>query len=481
VKLEGSLDAFGLPDIFQLLSLTKKTGGLHLRSGASVGVVYFTDGAVTGADADLARQTLARRLVGSGTVSDDALVSAVKRAGSDGVGVGRALLDAGAVDPDLLREAASEVAYDAVFGLLGWPEGDFAFSPDAVNPDDVGMHLATEQVVSQAGSRQLALDESADVIASPDAVLAMAVVLPAEPELTREEWALVALADGGRPVAEIVDLTGGSYFDVVPRLAALVRKGLLEVHNPDSADADHVTKVRRRLELLAPLEGGTAAPAQAAPATPAAKVATPAEPAETTVKPAEPVSAPTPAVPVPVVEASVSAIADESDEELAAEAHALVSTIGGPHVPEDVVPPRPEPFIARRQPEHPDGESEPVAVPTGRGGFGSSAPTAGTSPGLASPDGPSARGTSGSVFSSQPGAGDDGLAGARASLGTVGSVGTAAGGLSAGSVASGNGGVGAVIGSAAMAADPESAALIERDPSVNRSLLLRLIAGVRGL
>ena len=44
-----------------------------------------------------------------------------------------------------------------------------------------------------------------------------------------------------------------------------------------------------------------------------------------------------------------------------------------------------------------------------------------------------------------------------------------------------NHGVGGVNGSAAMAADPETAALIERDPSVNRSLLLRLIAGVRGL
>ena len=42
-------------------------------------------------------------------------------------------------------------------------------------------------------------------------------------------------------------------------------------------------------------------------------------------------------------------------------------------------------------------------------------------------------------------------------------------------------GVGGVNGSAAMAADPEAAAVIERDPSVNRSLLLRLIAGVRGL
>ena len=30
MRLEGSLDAFSLPDIFQLLSFTRKTGGLHL-------------------------------------------------------------------------------------------------------------------------------------------------------------------------------------------------------------------------------------------------------------------------------------------------------------------------------------------------------------------------------------------------------------------------------------------------------------------
>jgi Domain of unknown function (DUF4388) len=451
VKLEGSLDAFGLPDIFQLLSLTKKTGGLHLRSGASVGVVYFADGAVTGADADLARQTLARRLVGSGTVSDEALVSAIKRAQSDGIGVGRALLDAGAVNPDLLRDAASEVAYDAVFSLLSWPEGDFAFSPDAVNPDDVGMHLATEHVVSQAGSRQRALDESADVIASPDVVLTMAVVLPSEPELSRDEWSLVALADGGRPVAEIVDLTGGSYFAVVPSLAALVRKGLLEVQD---ADADHVAVVRRRLELLAPLEG------DAAPAATAA------------VEPLPPVRVAAP-VPAAVVQEAVTDSADsaddtdDTDDELAAEAHALVSTIGGPHVPEDVVPPRPEPFLARRQPEHPEESGQPVPVATGRGGFGGSTP---------------ARSSSGSVFSTQPSArtGEDVQAGSGQRGGASPSAG-GAGVPSGGAVGSGNGGVGAVIGSAAMAADPESAALIERDPSVNRSLLLRLIAGVRGL
>src|SRR5215218_8481958 len=102
MKLEGSLDAFSLPDIFQLLSFTKKSGGLHLAQDGADGVVYFSAGQVSGASADSGRQPLARRLVGSGTVSDEALVAAVRVATSgEGVGVVRALLEQGVVEGDL--------------------------------------------------------------------------------------------------------------------------------------------------------------------------------------------------------------------------------------------------------------------------------------------------------------------------------------------------------------------------------------------
>ena len=77
MKLEGSLDAFSLPDVFQLLSFTKKTGGLHLSNDGCAGVVFFTVGQITGASADTSRQPLARRLIGSGAVDDDALGAAV--------------------------------------------------------------------------------------------------------------------------------------------------------------------------------------------------------------------------------------------------------------------------------------------------------------------------------------------------------------------------------------------------------------------
>ena len=40
---------------------------------------------------------------------------------------------------------------DSVFDLLRWPAGDFAFNVDAANPDDVGIRLAPDVVVAEAG------------------------------------------------------------------------------------------------------------------------------------------------------------------------------------------------------------------------------------------------------------------------------------------------------------------------------------------
>src|SRR3954466_15245807 len=78
MRLEGTLDAFSLPDIFQLLSFTKKTGALHLRRTGLHGVVHFASGSVTGASSDEARRGLARRLAGAGAASDEALTAAVE-------------------------------------------------------------------------------------------------------------------------------------------------------------------------------------------------------------------------------------------------------------------------------------------------------------------------------------------------------------------------------------------------------------------
>jgi Domain of unknown function (DUF4388) len=458
MKLEGSLDAFSLPDVFQLLSFTKKSGGLHLASDGCDGCVFFTGGQITGASADGSRQPLARRLIGAGAVDDDALTAAVQAAtqGED-MGVVKALLENGVIEAGLLRQAVTDQSVDAVFDLLRWQQGDFAFVIDEINPDDVGVSLSIEEILADAESRRASWDSVSLIVPSPQALLSMPVVLPDDPHVSREEWSLLALVDGRRSVAELVDLTGSGQYAVVSTLAGLVTRGLLEVREVGDSSDDHVGVVVRRQGLLAALEGAPFHPVRSSPPAFEVEAAKASAPQPSAPQPSGPEhSAPEHSSPehsasehrsiqveVEMAEAGdhraddagpghrSDAAPDLAPQHAQAPSHGAAEddvptpglvtvanadvpiTLVGVHVPGDVVPPRPEPFLPRRQADFDESTPSPATRPMPMRG----------------------------------------------------------GGL-------GNGGV---IGANAVALDPDAVTMIERDPNVNRSLMLRLIAGVRGL
>ncbi|MGD9956076.1 MAG: DUF4388 domain-containing protein, partial [Candidatus Nanopelagicales bacterium] len=344
MNLEGSLDAFGLPDVLALLATTGKSGGLLLRRAPdgdrprTEGAVWFRDGRVCGATSDRSRASLVRRVVGSGAVDDNALRQAVARAVAGGGGVARALLEAGSVDPELLRQAADDQAVDAVFDLLRWREGEFAFDPGASDPDDIGLAVEHDRLLAEARARIEAWESLVVVIPSPEAVLAVPTVLGHDPEVSRDEWALLSLVDGHRRVQDLVELTGAGEFAVTTILARLVQRGLL--HVKDAAAPDHVSIVERRLGMLASIEGG--APAAPAPAS----------------------EAPHPVDELPPAPGSLGMTAAA-----ALAAARAAQGLPSPGVPSpaggrprhEVVPPRPEPFLPGRRPEHPEPEPERVA------------------------------------------------------------------------------------------------------------------------
>jgi hypothetical protein len=364
MNLEGNLEAFSLPDIFQLLSFTKKTGALHITRASGRGVVYFATGTVTGGVSDTSRQSLGRRLVGSGLVDDEALAAAVAAVKAQpGTGLAKALHDAGSIDDGVMHSHVVEQATDAVFDLLRWTQGEFAFVVDETNPDDLAVSLVVEELVTEGRARLEKWDELTRKVPSPDAHVTVTLTPSAtETTLSADEWALLALVDGERTVSQLVAITGRGEYATVQTLASLVDRRLVAVRPADSDDeAGGVESLLRRQATLSALEGR----AEAAP----------------------------------------------SPRRAAAAAAAVVP---------EVVPARPEPIVSRQ----PDFPEEPVSVPGAR-----------------------------RAAASEP---------ATASVSTGGSHLTE--------------------GSAALAeSEAGTSSLIERDPSVNKSLLLRLIAGVRGL
>ena len=73
MALEGTIKDFGLPDIFQLIGLQKKTGVLRLNNESDEVVIAFKDGMLVSADSKNKRleERLGTRLVRSGVITEE--------------------------------------------------------------------------------------------------------------------------------------------------------------------------------------------------------------------------------------------------------------------------------------------------------------------------------------------------------------------------------------------------------------------------
>ena len=230
MRLEGTLDAFSLPDIFQLLSFTKKTGTLHLRREGCHGVVHLRDGAVTGARADVRRQELGRRLLGAGLVDDEALASAAEEL---------------AADPDQsLAQLLAARASSSGAPPRRWPpsrpptpSSTCCAGPTASSPSSSTSPTRTTWVPPCRSRRSWPRGSAASRRGAPWSSPSLRPTSsspstrrrPATWRPSRDEWSLLSLVDGRRTVADLVHLSGRGEYAVVSALAGLVERGLLVV------------------------------------------------------------------------------------------------------------------------------------------------------------------------------------------------------------------------------------------------------------
>ena len=79
MSLVGRLEDLALPDIFQIISLSKKTGTLVVRSRKGTGMVVFKNGQVVQAGSDVIRDSLGNILVSQGMIAQADLAAALAR------------------------------------------------------------------------------------------------------------------------------------------------------------------------------------------------------------------------------------------------------------------------------------------------------------------------------------------------------------------------------------------------------------------
>lgn len=151
MSLVGRLEDLALPDIFQIISLSKKTGTLVVRSRKGMGMVVFKDGQVIQAANDGIRDSLGNILVSQGMLSEPALAQALARQKREAdTPLGMILVEMGLVPPETLQTVVRKQIEEIIYDLLAWEEGFFNFELGEIAPKDK-IEIDTQEFLLKSG------------------------------------------------------------------------------------------------------------------------------------------------------------------------------------------------------------------------------------------------------------------------------------------------------------------------------------------
>ncbi|NTU70828.1 MAG: DUF4388 domain-containing protein, partial [Coriobacteriia bacterium] len=361
MALRGNLRDFSLPDVFQLVTFSRKSGVLRiLRADGATGSVWFREGDVFFAQSNWHAELLGERLVRAQRITPAALQRALAvRAseGPDGRRIGRILVEEGFITDEVLEVFVSDQIQESIFDLMRWDEGEFDFDPSAeIADEDIGLSVSIENIIMEGSRRLEEWTRIRKKIPSMDVVFKMATA-PGEGtfeiSLKPIEWNLLLLVDGTRTVADLAHSTGRTDFEVARIMYGLFSAGLLEF-----ASDDEVVRLRSERETreaaLAEIDAERRAVAEAQVAEAQAREAALEAEAESRAHVEAPVE---PSVQQPVARAEVPEFLSGGAAPTAQDAAVLEEMMGAVLRPLRVVEPERAP-----EPE-PEAEPEPELVP----------------------------------------------------------------------------------------------------------------------
>ena len=177
MALQGNLEDFELTDVFQLIQLGQKDGGLRIQCEDDVGIVYFKEGIVIHAKTN---------------------------------------------------SIQGEAAIDTI---LSWKKGRFVFNPNEETLQRT-VNLPIQQVILEAARRIDEMTKIQKLIPSFDVVVNIIEVPEAGVEkihLKPEEWKILSFVDGSRAIKDIASKASVSEFETARILYGLISSGLVKI------------------------------------------------------------------------------------------------------------------------------------------------------------------------------------------------------------------------------------------------------------
>ena len=236
--LQGNLREFNLPNIFQLVKMSAKSGALTIRRGDDWGKIFFRRGQIYYAYSVPQHLPLGERLLKSGAITAGQLkeaLAAQEKAGGERIGT--ILLHGGAIDRPTLEQAVREQIQDSAFDFFSWMDGEFEFSADETMPDeDILVHMDVESVIMEGCRRidewELIFEQLGSLERVPHLAYNDRIEDRGEVTLTAEEWRVLVRIDGRADMNVILRDCGLDRFHGAKVIYSLFSSGLVTVSEP---------------------------------------------------------------------------------------------------------------------------------------------------------------------------------------------------------------------------------------------------------
>jgi hypothetical protein len=271
MALEGTIKDFGLPDIFQLIGLQRKTGNLTLSNDKESVTVTFENGMVVMADSSSKRleDRLGNVLVKQGKLGKERLEEALETQKQTLQRLGHILATNSFITGKDLRDALQVQVSQIVFKVFRWRDGHYNFAPaDTVDYDRENFTPMSADFILMEGIRMVdewpiiekkipsmdmvfrpVVDAAMIDVGAPDDALGSEVKRGTGPSnkirLTVDEERIYRKVDGARTVQALIDASGAGEFEVCRTLLDLLNRNIVAPVGrgvtPESDDAEEDT------------------------------------------------------------------------------------------------------------------------------------------------------------------------------------------------------------------------------------------------
>ena len=253
MAIEGPIKELGLTDLFQLLSLSEKSGRLTISpSGGHDVFIYFEKGRITFASSDDREYDIGNVLIKKRRMSEED----VKRL-RNSLGKDEQLVD-GLVSQKLIpsseiRTYLTKFTEELVYELLKINDGDFRFEEGIPAPSKTVISLRTENIIMEGSRRIDEWSKIREKIPSMDTVVRVSPNIESVDsrdyiesvdsiDFKPDEWSILACIDGKRSISEIVKSVNQNEFDVCKVIYGFLMTGVCELGKGQISLESYLTK-----------------------------------------------------------------------------------------------------------------------------------------------------------------------------------------------------------------------------------------------